>query len=268
MFSNVVSLTSVEIQVPPGKNVVFFSDVHLGYGSKTTDVARENLLLDFLTLIEDSTHHLFIVGDLFDFWFDYGSVVPKHHFRTLAALKRLQDRGIHITYLMGNHDFGHNSFFHDELGIQVERGDVEANINGVRVYIAHGDGKAKNDQGYLVLRTVLRNRFAQWAYRLLHPDLGIWLASRTSHRSRDYTSSKEYGSADGLQEFAKVKLDEGFDFVVMGHRHQVARQKFGRGEYVNLGHWINLDPYYAWFSSDNEMHVDSALTTTVQPVKT
>jgi UDP-2,3-diacylglucosamine hydrolase len=266
MFSNVVSLSSIDIQVPKGKEVVFFSDVHLGYGSKTTDVARENLLLDFLGMIHESTHHLFIVGDLFDFWFDYGTVIPKHHFRTLAALKRLQEHGIQITYLMGNHDFGHNSFFTEEMGITVERGDVEVTINGVRIYVAHGDGKAKNDMGYLILRSILRNRFAQWAYRLLHPDVGIWLASRTSHRSRDYTTTKEYGTEDGLQEFAATKIAEGFEYVVMGHRHQVKYHRVGSGVYVNLGHWIDLNPHYARFTYQNEMIIESAVAAAPQTV--
>ncbi|NQW30852.1 MAG: UDP-2,3-diacylglucosamine diphosphatase [Ignavibacteria bacterium] len=274
MLSKVVSVSTVEIQVPPGKNVVFFSDVHLGYGPKTTDVARENLLIEFLAQIAPTTHHLFIVGDLFDYWFDYETVIPRHHFRTLNCLKQLRDSGIGITYLMGNHDFGHHNFFHDELGISIERGDVDATINGTRIYISHGDGKAHNDKGYLILRSVLRNKFALWIYRKLHPNLGIGLASRTSYSSRDFTSSKEFGTKDGLRDFAAEKVAEGFQYVVMGHRHQAAFSHLegdgisGGGVYINLGHWLTLDPHYAVFSPNQGVKLESVHDSGQQTAKT
>jgi UDP-2,3-diacylglucosamine hydrolase len=238
MFSPVVSVRSVSISVPDGKRVVFLSDVHLGYGNRSADRQREDRLLATLRAIAPTVHHLFIVGDLFDFWFDYGTVIPKGHVRTLAALHDLKAGGVQITYLMGNHDFGHATYFREELGIEVEQGDIDATIDGTRFYIAHGDGKAHNDKGYLVLRSVLRNRTVQWFYRMLHPNIGIGLAARTSHGSRDYTSAKDFGPHDGLRDFAYQQLKNGFDIVIMGHRHRVAEERSDDGLYVNLGDWL------------------------------
>jgi len=255
MFSPVVSLRTTTIGIPPGKQISFISDVHLGFGPRNEDVRRERKLLSLIDKIADSTSHLVIVGDLFDYWFDYKTVIPKHHIRTIARLMELIDAGVHITYLIGNHDFGHWKYFHEELGIEVDTGDVDATIAGTRFYLSHGDGKAANDKGYLVLRSVLRNRLAQWMYRKIHPNLGIRLASGTSHGSREYTGAKDFGTEDGLKHFASQKIAEGYDIVVMGHRHRVAYEKMGSGLYVNLGDWLGEDPHYGRFTVENGMEL-------------
>ncbi len=246
MFSPVLSLRSLSVSVPAGRAVYFVSDVHLGYGARIVDRAREDLLLNVMHRLLVDVGHLFIVGDLFDVWFDYKRVIPRTHLRTLHALQTLRNAGVPITYLMGNHDFGHHSYFSDELGIAVDGGDIDATIGEKRFYISHGDGKAHNDMGYLILRSVLRNRAAQTVYRWLHPNLGITLASRTSEGSRDYTSDKDYGSIDGLKDFGMKKLREGgYDVVVMGHRHQPVFAPCEDGRlYVNLGHWLGSEPTF------------------------
>lgn len=246
MFSSVVSLKRLEITLQTGQQALFVSDVHLGLGNRIADKQRESVLLSVLQESADNTGHLFIVGDLFDYWFDYRHVVPHRHIRTLAALAELRDAGMPITYLMGNHDFGHRTYFHNELGIEVERGDVDATINGKRFYISHGDGKAANDKGYLVLRSVLRSRVAQWLYRGLHPDVGIGLAARTSHGSRAYTDAKDYGN-DGLRDFAARRIAEGYDAVIMGHRHKAVEEEIGNGLYINLGDWLGSQASYCVF---------------------
>lgn len=256
MFDPVVSRTALSVDLQPGRNALFISDVHLGYGSREQDRQRESDLLQVLEGALPTCGHLFIVGDLFDLWFDYSRVIPRDHVRTLACLGRFRDQGIPVTYLMGNHDFGHDTYFHKELDIEVLGGDVEAVINGKRFYIAHGDGKAHNDRGYLILRSVLRSRIAQWFYRLLHPNVGIGLASATSHGSRDYTGHKDYGTSDGLRDFALGKINEGFDYVVMGHRHKAETTAHGRGWYINLGHWLARPATYGTFSAEQgfELH--------------
>lgn len=250
MLSPVVSLTQIALDVPEGKTVAFLSDVHLGYGARQDDRQREDRLLSVLRNVAQTSSHIVIVGDLFDYWFDYGTVVPSRFVRTLALLHDLSDAGIELIYLMGNHDFGHYRYFEQELKIPVILGDVSATIGSKRFYIAHGDGKAHNDTGYLVLRSVLRNRFAQWVYRKLHPDLGISLASRTSHGSRDLTGGRDYGSRDGLREFAEARLADGFDIVVMGHRHVAEVTPIGTGLYVNLGHWLGGKAPYGLYSEE------------------
>lgn len=247
MFSPVTSLTRMAVEAMSGQYVYFVSDVHLGFGSRERDREREALLLRLLDRMSSNAAHLFIVGDLFDYWFDYRTVIPRGHVRTLAALAGLRERGLPITYLMGNHDFGHFTYFHEELGITVVTGDVHADIAGSRFYIAHGDGKAHNDKGYLILRSILRNRFAQRIYRMLHPNLGIGLAARTSHGSRDYTTARDYGPVDGIRDFAIEKIHEGYDVVVMGHRHRAMEERRPDGTYVNLGDWLGNDPTFGIF---------------------
>lgn len=227
--------------------IYFFSDVHLGLGERKADKEREQLLLSFFDSIRKDCEHLFIVGDLFDYWFEYKTVIPKHFFRVLTALDKLKQSGVKIDYLMGNHDFGHHTFFAQELDIPIHTQDVEVTLHGKRFYIAHGDGKAYNDTGYLILRAILRNRLAQFLYRLLHPDIGIGLASNTSKSSRAYTDKKEYGAKDGLADFAEKKIAEGFDYVVMGHRHLAQMRQCGKGWYVNLGHWLTVPATYGVF---------------------
>ena len=247
MLESVVSRTNVAVDLKPGQQALFISDVHLGYGTREQDRRREQYLLNVLQGALPTCGHLFIVGDLFDLWFDYDRVIPRDHVRTLACLLSYREAGIPVTYLMGNHDFGHHTYFKDELDIDVISGDVDTVIAGTRFYIAHGDGKTHNDTGYLILRGILRSRAAQWLYRMLHPNLGIGIASATSHGSRDFTGTKDYGTTDGLVDFAKVRIDEGVDVVVMGHRHQAQKTMIGQGLYVNLGHWLSAPMTYGTF---------------------
>ena len=251
MFTPVVSLRSLQVDVQQGQVVTFISDVHLGFGDRKRDIAREDRLLTVLRSCAETSAHLFIVGDLFDLWFDYGTVIPKDHIRTLALLKELREGGLPITYLIGNHDFGHYRYFKEDLGIEIETGDIDATIAGKHVYICHGDGKAQNDVGYLILRSVLGNTLAQWLYRWVHPDWGMKLAARTSHGSRGHTSAKEYGPHDGLQAFAHDRIEEGYEIVIMGHRHKAAVEKYRNGLYVNLGHWLGNGATYGVLSPND-----------------
>ncbi len=228
-----------------GEEITFLSDVHLGLGSAEHSRKREEALIQLLRKL-GATSHLFIVGDLFDYWFDYPYVIPSAFVRTVATLGELRENGLPITYLMGNHDFGHYRFFQESLGISVEESDISLTIGMVKLYISHGDGKAANDRGYIVLRSVLRNPFMKAVYRLLHPSVGIGLAARTSQRSRAYTDKRDYGT-DGLRDFAHRRIAEGYDFVVMGHKHQPCYEQVGAGVYVNLGDWLNDTATYATY---------------------
>jgi UDP-2,3-diacylglucosamine hydrolase len=228
----------------------FFSDVHLGLFDREKDKIREDRLLSFLDDIKTDAKGIYIVGDLFDYWFDYKKVIPRHFFRTISKLLELKNSGIEIIYLMGNHDFGHYDFFKEELGIRVNENDVSVTLSNKKFYLAHGDGKVYKDYGYIVLKKILRSKLAQSLYRKIHPDFGIWLASSSSKRSRKYTDNKDYGGIDGLEIFAKAKIDEGYDFVMMGHNHKVKIIDYKSGKYINLGEWINK-PSYAVFDGNS-----------------
>lgn len=228
----------------------FISDCHLGYGrDREEDRARERRLLAVLEKIADEAKSgnaagLFIVGDLFDSWFEYRQVIPKRHVRTIAMLAKIREY-IPVEYLMGNHDFGHKDYFEKELNIPVHSGDIEKVLNGKRLYIAHGDGKALNDTGYIILRSILRNKFLLWCYSWLHPDIGIWIAERMSGGSRAYTDNRDaLQKQDGLRIYAEKKIAEGFDYIIMGHRHKAEMIDIeGKGSYINLGDWLKSYTY-------------------------
>jgi len=221
----------------------FISDAHLGLESKETEERKERRILGFLDFIAADASQLFIVGDLFDAWFEYRSVIPKGHHRLLTKLEDLVLSNIKVHYLVGNHDYWTRNFFRDELGIIVYRGPFETTIDGKRFFIHHGDGLSSNDTGYRILKTLLRNPAAMWLYTLIHPDLGIALARFSSRKSRQYTADKHYGEEDGMLKFAAEKIRQGIDVVVMGHRHQPALKELGRGLYLNLGDWIEHNTY-------------------------
>jgi len=234
---------------------LFISDIHLGLRSKETESKKERLLVEFLKLTALNCKELFIVGDLFDFWFEYKRVYQKGFFRTLTALQDLTEKGIKIHYFIGNHDFMHRNFFAEEIGATLYENPIEVVLNDKKFFIGHGDGLVKNDYGYLLLKKVMRNKAVQMFYSLIHPDFGIWLASSSSKSSRNYTSHKDYGEIDGLFEASKIRIDNGFDYVIFGHLHKRIYQKYNNGYYINLGSWLDK-PCYGVFRQNNFEIVD------------
>ena len=216
----------------------FISDIHLGLQDKSFEEKKEKLLVNFLASVPQKGDELFILGDLFDYWFEYKRVYQKGFYRTLAALKELTEKGVIVHYFIGNHDFFHNSFFKDELGIKMYEEPVSRTLHGKKFFMGHGDGMVDNDTGYNILKKILRNRFIQKMYALIHPDLGVKIASSTSKKSRIYTSGWETGETDGLYNAAKKKIDEGYDFVLFGHLHKKCYLQYKDGYYINLGSWL------------------------------
>jgi len=232
---------------------LFISDIHLGLKSKEEEKQKEDLLVKFLRFAKDNCSELFILGDLFDYWFEYKRVYQKGFYKTLAALKEITENGVKIHYIIGNHDFMHLDFFEKEIGVKLYEDDISTVLNGSKFYLAHGDGLVKNDIGYKILKKILRNKFIQKMYSLIHPDLGITLASRTSKSSRDYTSKKDYGKEDGLYTFAKQKIDEGFNYVLLGHLHRRCFREYKNGFYINLGSWLEAPCYCIY--KDNKFEI-------------
>jgi UDP-2,3-diacylglucosamine hydrolase len=225
----------------------FISDIHLGLQDSDVEAEKEKMLVDFLKYAQSACDELFIVGDLFDYWFEYKRVYQKGYYRTLTALKDVSEAGVKIHYFIGNHDFLHKDFFENEFNAQLYNYPISAELNGKKFFIGHGDGMVKNDTGYNLLKWVMRNRFFQWLYSLIHPDLGIALASRTSKSSREYTEKKNYGEVDGLFESAKSKIEEGYDYVIFGHLHKRIFVDYKDGKYINLGSWLDA-PCYGVFN--------------------
>jgi UDP-2,3-diacylglucosamine hydrolase len=227
----------------PPETAIFLSDAHLGAESKEREASRSALLHEFLDSLPGRATSLYVVGDLFDFWFEYRSTIPRRHFHTLAALERVRRAGIPVTYLGGNHDFWLGSFLTDELGILVHEGALALETQGRRLWIHHGDGLIGGDIGYKVLKKVLRNPAAIAAYRLLHPDLGIPLASWVSGKSRH---SRDRRTLDGdrlVREIARPRFVEGFDAVMVGHFHHAFEHHEDGKDFFVLGDWIERFTY-------------------------
>lgn len=233
----------------------FFSDVHLGLGSPQIEKQKEDRLLGFLRSILPSSDHLFILGDLFDFWFEYKTVIPKGFHRTLAALQEFADRGVKVHYLAGNHDFWMGDFFHNELGMELHFEPFETTVAGKRIFFHHGDGLAENDTGYKLIKPVLRNKLNIRLYRWLHPDLGVKLARGSSRTSRAYTANKHYGEEEGMIRYARTRIENGADIVMMGHRHKPTVVPINHGMYVNLGDWISYNTYAVLQNGDLHLRV-------------
>ncbi|MFN3307115.1 MAG: UDP-2,3-diacylglucosamine diphosphatase [Candidatus Kapaibacteriota bacterium] len=220
--------------------IYFISDIHLGYFPKEKNGLVEKMLIRLLDLISKDGNLLVIVGDLFDYWFDYRTVIPKDFFRVISKFDELLEKGVKIIYLIGNHDFGHYKFFEEELGIEIYRDDLEQTFYGKKFYISHGDGKIKNDWGYKLLKFILRNKVSGTLFRLIHPDIGIKLAQKSSRKSRNYTENRRNKDFDSLFEFAKLKIEQGYDYVVMGHSHRLEQRNYKNGMYINLGDWLGM----------------------------
>ncbi len=224
--------------------IYFISDVHLGSAGPAGDDQRKILRLrELFGLISGPQDRLFILGDLFDFWFEYRTVVQKEHLEVIGLLKELRSRKVAIDLLVGNHDFWAGDFLARDLGITVHRQPLALEVDGKRMFLAHGDGMGKGDLGYKVLKVVLRNPFTIWLYRLLHPDLGVPLAKWFSQISRRHLTRDMHLDPGPMIEAARVKFSQGFDHVLIGHTHRPLFHEEAGNIYVNLGDFINSFSY-------------------------
>lgn len=225
------------------KKIFFFSDVHLGLHEVQSEREKERRLLSFLDHVQKQAEQVFILGDLFDYWFEYKYVVPRGYHHVLSKLGTLVENDIKVHYLAGNHDFWLKDFFPNDLGIPVYKDPVSIELYGKKFYLHHGDGLAVNDTGYRILKKILRSPISIFLFSLVHPDVTAPIARGSSRTSRAYTGTKDYGETDGMVRYATEKIQQGFDFVIMGHRHQPLEQQIGNGRYINLGDWITFNTY-------------------------
>lgn len=242
------------MQLPPGKKIYFASDFHLGIPDKATSRQREQLLCQWLDSIRGDAACLFLVGDIFDVWFEYKNVIPKGYTRFLGKLAALSDGGMRIEAFTGNHDLWMHGYFEEELNIPVHHKPLEIEVNGKRFLIAHGDGLGPGDYGYKFLKGVLRHPVAQWMYRRLHPDTGVGIASYFSRKGPKHVhvEKKFLGEEqEWLIIYSKDKLKEKhYDYFIFGHRHLALSHELGpESLYINLGDWITFNSY-AVFDGD------------------
>jgi len=238
------------------KKTYFASDFHLGTGGRLTSREREGQIVRWLDKIATDADELFLVGDLFDSWFEYRRVVPKGYVRLFGKLAELRDGGLPISFFTGNHDMWMFHYFEDEFGIPTYRQPIVREIYGKRFYIGHGDGIGPGDYGYKFLKTVFANPACQWLFERLHPNFGLWLMDVSSGTSRNAnkSSTEFYGpERERLIKFCNDKLDEKtVDFFIFGHRHLPIdfTLKNEKSRYINLGDWINHNSF-AVFDGEN-----------------
>ena len=220
-----------------------FSDAHLG----AHEPAREQIKLEKIRALFDIVRRdgdrLIILGDLFDFWFEYRHAIPKEHHGVICWLTELTAAGIAIDYVSGNHDFWMGDFFAGQVGLRLHRDDFDTEYAGKRLHLTHGDGLAKADRGYRVLKRILRHRFNIWLYRKLPPDWAIPLAKRVSRSSRDYTAQRDPDFVADYETYARARFKDGYDLVVIGHLHIPVLKGYPEGIYVNTGDFIDHFTY-------------------------
>jgi UDP-2,3-diacylglucosamine hydrolase len=224
--------------------IYFLSDAHLGSDDPVSEQVKLDKLFAFLDMIKQSGTKLYILGDLFDFWFEYKHAIPKQHLKVVFRLASLVESGIPIHYITGNHDFWLGDFLTTEAGIAVHRDSMEATEESLRLFLIHGDGLSPSDWKYRVfVRFPLRNRLAIWLYRLIPPDIGIPLAKAVSSSSRNHTAGREHEFLRDYDDYAQAKLSEGYDAVIIGHVHHPAIRQFDNGIYLNTGDFYHHFSY-------------------------
>ena len=236
------------MDLPPGKKIYFASDFHLGIPDKGSSLAREKRICNWLDEISKDAAGLYLVGDLFDTWFEYKNVIPKGYVRFLGKLAELRDKGLMIEVFTGNHDLWMRGYFQEELDIPVHHHPVEVSYNGKKFFIAHGDGLGPGDHGYKFLKKVLRSPVSQWLYRRIHPDTGVGLAgwfSRLGPKHGIEEAPFLGPEKEWLVQFCLEKLkQEHIDYFIFGHRHIAIEYPLpGDSLYINLGDWIRYDSY-------------------------
>ncbi|MCP4567281.1 MAG: UDP-2,3-diacylglucosamine diphosphatase [FCB group bacterium] len=224
--------------------VFFLSDAHLGAEDKKHEKIKLDRLIAFLEMVRSEGEKLYILGDLFDFWFEYKMAIPKQHLRIVFKLAGLVEDGIPIHYITGNHDFWLGDYLAEEVGLIIHRDSLETIEDNQKLFLIHGDGLSPSDWKYRVfVRATLRNRLAIWLYRLIPPDWGLSLAKAVSSSSRNHTSGRENEFIKDYEIYAEKKLAEGYDAVIIGHTHVPVFKQFDRGVYLNTGDFYHNFSY-------------------------
>ncbi len=242
------------------KKTYFASDFHLGVAAALPSREREKQIVRWLDYIAEDAAAIYLAGDLFDFWFEYRTVVPKGYVRFIGKLAELRDAGIPIYIFTGNHDMWLFDYFPQELDIPVYRQPQYRQIEGKSFLIGHGDGLGPGDKGYKRLKRLFANPLAQWTFARLHPNLALRIAHFWSGTSRQYTAEETYlgEEKEWLITYAKRKLEQQpeLDYFIFGHRHLPIDVLLpnGRSRYLNLGEWMNQRSYAVFDGEDVTLH--------------
>lgn len=235
--------------LPNSKKIYFASDQHFGAPNAEQSFPREQKFVRWLDQVKSDADAIFLLGDLFDFWFEYKTVVPKGFVRVLGKLAEIRDSGIPIYFFVGNHDLWMADYFEKELNIPTYRDNKEFTFGTKTFLIGHGDGKGPGDKGYKRMKKVFNAPFSKWLYRWLHPDVGMKLAQYLSVKNKLISGNEDVvylgEEKEWLVLYAKKKLEtKHYDYFIFGHRHLPMIVEVGENaKYVNLGDWIGYFTY-------------------------
>ena len=228
--------------------IYFASDLHLGVPNREKSLVREKLFVQWLDEIKSDAEAIYLVGDIFDFWFEYKKAVPKGYVRLLGKLAEISDSGIPIHIFTGNHDMWLFDYLEDEIKAHIYREPIEVSLKGKRFFIGHGDGLGPGDNGYKLIKKIFKNKLCQWLFERIHPNLGISIAQYWSKKSRIANGEKDesyHGEKEWLTQFCKEKMKTiEVDYFIFGHRHLPLEVDLGSNTtYINLGEWVNYNSY-------------------------
>lgn len=231
------------------KKIYFISDFHLGVPNDKDSRKREDKIVAWLNSISHDVQVLYLMGDVFDYWFEYKEVVPRGYVRLLGKLAELSDAGVEMHYFTGNHDMWVFDYLPKEIGLQIHRNPIKKEYNGKKFFLGHGDGLGPGDLGYKFIKKVFSNKLSQWLFARLHPNTGIGLMKFFSRKSRIATGTSDDvylgDDKEWLMIFSREVLQkEHYDYFIFGHRHlPLDKQLNDQSRYINLGEWINHFTY-------------------------
>ncbi|WP_231490626.1 UDP-2,3-diacylglucosamine diphosphatase [Pedobacter sp. Leaf170] len=230
------------------KNIYFASDFHLGSPNYAESRKREDRIVAWLNFIEPTCSELYLMGDIFDFWFEYEKVIPKGFVRFQGKLAAMADAGIKIYFFKGNHDMWVRNYFTEEIGMEIISDELIIEKNDKKFYLHHGDGLGLGDRKYKFLRKIFRSPLCQWLFARLHPNLGIGIAAAWSGKSKKRAGADAVFFGENYEWLAvysrEILKKEHFDYFIYGHRHLPMDINLGNGSrYVNIGEWINYNSY-------------------------
>ena len=241
------------------KKIYFSSDFHLGADALESSIEREKKIVRWLDIIHHDVRELYLVGDVFDHWYEYKKTVPKGYIRLLGKLREMRDDQIPIWFFTGNHDMWMFRYFDEEFGIPILRQPIQKEIDGKQFFIGHGDGLGPGDYGYKTIKKIFNNPLCQWAFGWLHPDIGLSMMRFFSLKSRQYTGEEapfEFPDKEWLVQFAEChhQVHE-IDYYVFGHRHLPIDYLLsnGKSRYINLGEWMYASSYGVWDGTDMQL---------------
>lgn len=247
--------------MPENHKIYFASDFHLGIPDHATSLQREKIIVAWLDHIKQDATEIYLVGDLFDFWFEHKYTSPKGFVRFLGKLAEITDTGILVHVFTGNHDMWMFDYLPKELGVIMHRAPIVKTWNDKKFYIGHGDGLGPGDHGYKFLKKLFANKTCQWLFARLHPNFSFWLANKSSQKSRLHTAledEKYLGDEnEWLAIYCKEMLEkEHVDYFIFGHRHLPISLGLEKGShYFNLGEWMNYQTYLVFDGEKAEMNV-------------